>query len=126
MIKIECKQQPKPHPMPIQRIETPVQPFEAVKAKDVQPTQKRQLKPFTAIDGTRNYRAFYRAACEFHERNNPPRLDKDNGAAYWNRVCDDMNETSNRHGNDLFLMAMLVAVFEELEREYKGLQGVIN
>ena len=130
MIKIERKQQQKAQAMPIERAETLVQPFKASEAISVsaeaQSPQKRQFKPFTAIDGTRNYRVYYRAACDFHERNNPPRLDDDNGAAYWERVCDDITETSNRYGNDPFLMAMLVAVFEELEREYKTLQGVID
>lgn len=126
MIKIERKQQAKPAAMPVYRTETPVQPFKASESislnAGIQTAQKRQLKPFTAQDSTRNYRVFYRAACDFHERNNSTRYDADNSAAYWERVCDDITETSNRYGNDLFLREILAVVFEELEREFAVIQ----
>nr|CRY94008.1 hypothetical protein [uncultured prokaryote] len=79
--------------------------------------QKRLLKPFTALDGS-NYRAAYRTVCDFHERNNPPRLDDDNGAAYWENVCDDMCATASQCNQDKFVIGLLVAVYEELERQY--------
>ena len=78
---------------------------------------KRQLKPFTGMDKNRNYRAMYRAACDFHERHNPPTVDGE----YWEAVCDDMTATVNRFQQDPFLIGLLLAIFEELEREYKAL-----
>lgn len=78
---------------------------------------RRPLKPLTGLDPRRNYRAMYRAACDFHERHNPPTLEGD----YWSKASDDMTETANRFDNDPFLTGLLLAVFEELEREYKSL-----
>lgn len=99
--------------------ETPLTTHDAKRAdgNGVQPVPslKRPLKPFTALDSSRNYRTMYRAACDFHERNNPPR----GGAEYWAMVCADMEQTAVAGGDDPFLMALLVAVFDELEREYK-------
>lgn len=101
-------------------------PFEAAEGQPLNPSTppagspaKRQLKPFTGMDKSRNYRAFYRAACDFHERHNPPRAN--NPEEYWSAVCDDMCETGRRFDNDLFLTGLLLAVFDELEREYKSL-----
>lgn len=78
---------------------------------------RRPLKPLTGLDPRRNYRAMYRAVCDFHERHNPPTLEGD----YWSETADDMTETANRFDNDPFLTGLLLAVFEELEREYKSL-----
>lgn len=122
MIKITRKQE-QAQDMPAERTETPVKPFTSSVKAEAQSPQKRQLKPFTAVDGARNYRTFYRAACDFHERNNPPRLDGDNGAAYWERVCDDMSATARNYDNDPFLVSMLCAIFEELERECNAIQN---
>lgn len=96
---------------------------------------KRQLKPFTGMDKNRNYRAMYRAACDFHERHNPPTVDGEYWRThkpgedeaqqveidYWEAVCDDMTATVNRFQQDPFLIGLLLAIFEELEREYKAL-----
>ena len=87
---------------------------------EAQTAFKRPLKPFTALDGS-NYRAAYRAVCDFHERHNPPRLDDDNGLKYWEETTDDMQAVCNAFNNDPFVIDMLVAVFGELEREYKRL-----
>lgn len=78
---------------------------------------RRQLPPFTGRDPARNYRAFYRAACDFHERHNPPT----NGADYWSDVTDDMIRIAEAHDSDPFIIALLSAVTDELEREYKAL-----
>lgn len=82
---------------------------------------KRPLKPFTAIDGS-SYRAAYRAVCEFHERHNPPKLDADGGDEYWRGVWADMDGVSEANNGNPFVLTMLVAVFEELERQYILLQ----
>lgn len=97
---------------------------------------KRQLRPFTGIDKSRNYRAMYRAACDFHERHNPPTVDGEYWRThkpgedeapqaeldYWEAVCDDMTATANSLQQDPFLIGLLIAIFEELEREYKALR----
>ena len=63
-----------------------------------------------------------RAACEFHERHNPPRLDDDGGENYWNTVTEDMGEIAERFNQDPFIIEMLIAVFGELERQFKLLR----
>lgn len=98
--------------------------------------RKRQLRPFTGIDKSRNYRAMYRAACDFHERNNPPTVDIEYWKShspgidetpqaeldYWEKAVEDMTATANSLQQDPFLTGLLVAIFEELEREYKALR----
>lgn len=79
---------------------------------------KKPLRPLTGIDPRRNYRAMYRAACDFHERHNPPTVSPD----YWSEASEDMTETAGRFDNDPFLTGLLIAIFEELEREYQLLQ----
>lgn len=79
---------------------------------------KRNLAPFTGMDKSRNYRAYYRAACDFHERHNPPRLD----AEYWDEAAEDMSQVANAFDNDPFLIGLLVEIYTELEREYKILK----
>lgn len=84
-----------------------------------QATTRRTLPPFMSIDGGRNYRAIYRAVCEYHERNNPPRL----ALEYWEQAAEDINATASRFNNDPFVFALLGAVYDELEREYKTLEA---
>lgn len=78
---------------------------------------KKALQPFTAFDG-RNYRVAYRAVCDFHERHNPPRLDDDGGENYWNETVDDMSAIAAQFNNDPFITGMLIAVYDELERQF--------
>ena len=84
------------------------------------PASKRPLRPFTALDASRNSRSMYRAACDFHERHNLSSRSAGEDDAYWERVTDDMTETASRFDGDPFLTALLIAVFEELEREAKA------
>lgn len=81
------------------------------------PPGKRSLPPLKSLDGSRDYRKLYRAACDFHERHNPPTA----SAEYWSNTSDDMTETAQRFDNDPFLTALLIAIFEELEQQYKVL-----
>lgn len=87
---------------------------------EAQTALKRPLKPFVAINGS-NYRAAYRAVCDFHERHNPPRIDNDSGLEYWEAAADDMTAVAKAFHDDPFVIEMLVAVYSELEREYKRL-----
>ena len=79
------------------------------------PALKRPLKPFTALDSSRNYRALYRAACDFHERHNPPTLDSLD--LYRADVEADAARPAAQFGGDPFLVSMLHAIKAELNRE---------
>lgn len=57
----------------------------------------------------------YRAAFEFHKKWSPYPVT----AADWEKCCDDMCQVSNSHGNNKLLMDLLVAVFNDLETEWK-------
>ena len=125
---IEIKRKPQPaqtaQESPQQPHKSPTAPGGAQainNTPEAQNAQKRPLKPFTALDGS-NYRAAYRAVCEFHERHNPPRLDDDGGENYWNTVTEDMGEIAERFNQDPFIIEMLIAVFGELERQFKLLR----
>ncbi len=121
MIKIKRKAQ-----KPVERTGTPVGAIDGTglvnSTQDAQSALKRKLEPFTGIDSSRNYRAMYRAACEYHERHNPPRLDDDNGETYWAEAVEDIGVVSSTFDNDPFLMGLLTAIYDELEREYKRLK----
>lgn len=116
-------------------------PFEAPAPQDVEISTpspgsplKRKLEPFTGIDKRRNYRAMYRAACDFHERNNPPTVDIEYWKShspgidetpqaeldYWEKAVADMTATANSLQQDPFLIGLLMAILEELELEYKA------
>lgn len=77
----------------------------------------RQLKPLKSVEG-RDYRSLYRVACNFHEKHNPPQTSE----SYWVNVGEEMCEICRRFDNDPFLTGLLLAVFDELEREYKSMQ----
>lgn len=88
-----------------------------------QGTTERVRRSFTApTDPARDYRAMYAALFRFHERNNPPTLGDDDGALYWAAVSDDLQATAQLFNGDPFMVNLLCAVFEELEREYKALR----
>lgn len=101
-----------------------------------QKASERKIKPFMSVSGDRDYKAMYRAAHDFHQRNAPPVVDRDYWRthtvgiddtpeaeiAYWMRAAEDVSSTANAYRNDPFLTGLLVAVYEELEREYKLLR----
>lgn len=126
MIEIKRRQQ---HitPTPTERAQKPIESLAEEQATyttaNTQNAQKRNLKPFKAVDG-KDYRAAYRAACDFHERHNPPTISNDGGVLYWQEVTDDMQGIAQQFGNDPFIFSLLCAVFEELEREYKQLKNI--
>lgn len=124
-------------------IEGATTPFDAPPAQEpyspIPPPKsplKRQLKPFTGMDKNRNYRAMYRAACDFHEAHNPPTVDREYWRThtpgedetpqaeldYWEKAATDIAATANSFSNDPFLTGLLVAVFDELDREYRALR----
>ena len=98
-----------------------------------EPRSERKREAFTDVSGTRNYKDMYRAAHDFHKRNSPPQVDREywrthtsgtpqTDEDYWEKACDDMSATANSFDNDPFLTGLLIAIFEELEREYKTLR----
>ena len=65
--------------------------------------------------GTEEYSRFYRMVFDFHKKYAPCPVDVE----AWEAACKDVAEVSNQGGNHPFLMAMLGAVQEELERRYQ-------
>ena len=96
----------------------------------------RAMPPLTGIDQCRNYRAMYRAACDFHERHNPPLVEAayweshipgtddppPSEVEYWQQTAQDVSDTARAQGNDPFLIGLIMAVYEELEREYEQMR----
>lgn len=78
---------------------------------------QRNTEPHSARSGASDYKAIYRAVYEFHKRNNPPQAEPE----YWDKVALDMVETANAYDNNPLLNELILAVYNELEREYKAL-----
>jgi len=96
-------------------------------------------KPFTDHTGDRDYNRLYRIAHDFHQRHNPPTVDREYWRIripevddapevelrYWNEAAKDMAETISAEKGDPFLQALLSSVWDELERDYKALRNSI-
>ena len=103
---------------------------------EAKPALKREIKPFVSMDKSKDYRAMYRAVFDYHERHNPPHVDRAYWAThrpgldetpqaeldYWAQAAKDAEELTARF-NDPFFTEMLVSVYVELEREYKAGRG---
>ena len=102
-----------------------------------QGTPQRTQRAFTApTDAARDYRAMYRKAFEYHKRHNPPTVDIEYWKShspgideappveldYWEKAIEDMAATADSIQQDPFLTNLLVAIFEELEKEDKALR----
>lgn len=97
---------------------------EARKTGTASVNEARKTAVFASIDG-RNYNAMYRAVVDLQKRHSPP-VSGDKAAidAYWLAVNDDITAVCDSFGQDAFISRLLVAVFEELEREfYKAQQA---
>ena len=137
MIEIKRKGQAAAE-MPAERAQMPAEGFDAqakgIHALSAEPALKREIRPFTGIDEKRDYRAMYRAAFEYHDRHNPPRIDREYWQThepgvddvpqaeldYWDKAAQDICEVSNRFSNDKFMMDLLAAIYDELGREYEA------
>lgn len=96
-----------------------------------------KIEAFTDVSGTRNYKALYRAAHDYHKRHNPPTVDREYWRThiagedvppqveldYWEEAATDISATANAYNNDPFLTGLLVAIYDELGREYDALRG---
>lgn len=65
------------------------------------------------------YSSIYRAVYDFHKRHMPCPVTLEE----WEAATEDITAVSNKCGNDKFAMDMLVAVYNELERQYKIIKG---
>ena len=137
MIEIKRKGQAAAE-MPAERAQMPAEGLDAqargIHTLSAEPALKREIRPFTGIDEKRDYRAMYRAAFEYHDRHNPPRIDREYwqthtpGEAeppqvdldYWDKAAQDICEVSNRFSNGKFMMDLLAAIYDELGREYEA------
>lgn len=87
--------------------------------------QKAQRAAGTALDqgepapAGRDYSAIYRAVYDYHGRHNPPHLTDE----YWQAAAKDVCDTVTGHGSDPFIIALLEAVYSEMEREYNHLKA---
>lgn len=58
-------------------------------------------------------RIAYRIAYDFHEQHQPASMTPQ----YWDATAADLSATAERHRNDPFLLDLLAAVYDQLERE---------
>ena len=114
-------------------VDEPV-PFEAQASAPKQPSAS--APPLSDPSGSRDYKRLYRMAFDFHQRHNPPTVDREYWRVripgvddtpeaelrYWEEAAKDLSETASAGKGDPFLQALLVAVYEELERQYKALR----
>ena len=94
---------------------------------------------FMSASGTRDYKTLYRAAHDFHKRHNPPVVEREYWEThiagedeppqaevdYWTEAATDVSTTAKAYNNDPFLTGLLMAIYEELEREYQTLRDYL-
>ena len=61
----------------------------------------------------------YQAVIDYHRRNSPVRLDDE----YWQKAADDLSATAGRFKSDPFVMGLLMAAYDELEREFRAMDS---
>lgn len=137
MIEIKRRQQQAAQ-MPAERAQKPAGGLEGQAvgeyAHSTAPALKRETRPFSGVvDEKRDYRAMCRAAFEYHDRHNPPRIDRkywqthtpgvdetpQSELDYWEQTAHDIQAEAERHGRDPFFVSLLEAVHAELAREYE-------
>ena len=137
MIEIKRRQQQAAQ-MPAERAQKPAGGLEGPAvgeyAHSTAPALKRETRPFSdVVDEKRDYRVICRAAFEYHDRHNPPRIDRkywqthtpgvdetpQTELDYWEQTAHDIQAEAERHGRDPFFVSLLEAVHAELAREYE-------
>lgn len=97
---------------------------------------ERLKKAFTDKAGRRDYNILYRLAHDYHKKHTPPVVDLDYWKEhrperddapqaevdYWTQAAKDAAEITSAHGGDPFLTGLLIAVYDELGREYTDLR----
>lgn len=102
-----------------------------------EPDAAPQASAFADHTGSRDYKRLYRVAYDFHDQHNPPTVNREywrnhepgideppaEELAYWERMAQDMGEAAAKvGGSDQLLIDLLIAVTDELEREYKAIR----
>ena len=82
------------------------------------------LPPFRSSTGA-NYRAFYRAVCDLHERFNAMQLKSDDNAA-WAEFGENVASLVATFGGNQFVIDLLVAVEKELLSECRIRENAEN
>lgn len=136
MIEIKRRQQQAAQ-MPAERAQKPAGGLEGLATgkyvHSTAPALKREIRAFAGVDEKRDYRAMYRAAFEYHDRHNPPRIDRkywqthtpgvdetpQSELDYWEQTAHDIQAEAEHHGRDPFFVSLLEAVHAELAREYE-------
>ena len=103
--------------------------------QEPEPAPAPQASAFADHTGSRDYKRIYRAVFDFHDQHNPPTVNREywrthepgvdepppEEIAYWERMAQDMGEAAAKvGGSDPLLIDLLIAVTDELEREYKA------
>lgn len=97
---------------------------------------ERKREAFTDHSGGRDYNKLYRTAHNYHEKHSPPVVDvaywknhtpgvdslPEAEDKYWMRAAQELGEAAQVGGDDSFLMDLLLAVYSEIEREYKAMR----
>lgn len=97
---------------------------------------ERKKEAFTDHSGGRDYNKLYRVAHEYHKAHTPPVVEREYWRThtpelddppeaelrYWTETTADAARTSAAGDNDPLLMALLSAVIDELDREYKAIR----
>ena len=128
-------------------VDSPENPFTAAQTSapakpQPEPTQPQRAAPerkkeaFTDHSGGRDYNKLYRVVHDYHRAHTPPVVELDYWRThtpgeddipeaedhYWTQAAQDIGEVSARGGNDPLLMGLLIAVYDEMEREYKAVR----
>ena len=107
--------------------------------KQPEPDAAPQASAFADHTGNRDYKRLYRVAFDFHDQHNPPTVNREywrthepgideppaEELAYWERMAQDMGEAAAKvesGSSDKLLIDLLIAVTDELEREYKAIR----
>lgn len=75
-----------------------------------------------AAEITRDINAIHKAVQAYHARHTPPRLTDE----YWQSAINGIHEMSVNFNNDPFVVALLVAVYGEMERGYNALKASVD
>lgn len=119
---VEDKANPFTGPETAQQPQSAPPRTEATPAPSTPPRPSKQPpRPFKSIEGL-DYRAFYGDLYRWHERYTALVLQDSNA---WDEAAEAWTELCNRYNanDNPYVQQVLVSVFEEVEREYKAVQG---
>lgn len=137
MIEIK-RNKPKPAQMPVKRTQMPADGLETPANKEqatpAETPLQAEIMAFTGIGNGQDYRAMYRAVFDFHEQHNPPRVDTvywqthtpciddtpQSEVDFWAQAWQDLRKVCEAFNNDQFIIAMMGAVMNEINREYEA------